>query len=909
MRRHLALGESDRAAYSATIAFLSGRLEEIATIEWALRLKPSDGPMRAALLDLIDSVDGLKIGEPWQSCWRLIEESWTHDVPEVDHASGGSHFASWRIAAGDRSRALIQAIVELVAPRLTVTPLSDWQRRHRTPARRPKRIEDLLSASLRCRETVDPSVLKLDGISDVAFLLSLARALESALVDGLDIARRTGWDGSNDWVMHFLNRVYFVPKGERSGSEHEPDEFGRGISPSVKLLHYVVSLLIEADLKCASEFLRRWRTSECPVRIRLWAAMSRDPRVTSGSDVAEFLDEADDEQFWNVHRFPEVAELRARRFKDLESVAQDAVSARIRKRPPRQHWSRTEPKNDVEAARTYQAVRELRRIEIAGGTLEVETKAHLEASLSEFPDLARMKRLDEGFLSTPKAEWVAPTPDKSFDHIEGEERLAAIEGSIKTTRRSWNDDPAKNAADWMADTGNASKVLTDLESRADAGAAFAGVWKEFCIAHARNAPTDPALGQQDCDRVLALLRKLPEATIASAIHGISSWLSAWGRQLVRSTGWTEIWRKLWPLAVAATNAQQAETDAIHLNVAGASNDGEPMDIDTYNTPAGILVGVFLNACPSVKLGERPFDKSERLRHIRDTIVAERGRSSLIAKHRLIEEVDYFAQTAPDWTRDSLIPPLLLDNDASIPLWRAVGRKTRRSAVLKIIGQAMCERAVDQRLGRETRESLMFSLIVECLLALHEGTEPAIPYLRVQQTIRSLDDEVRGRAADALRQFVQDVSAPRTDGTTPPSTELLFRSAIRPFLQDVWPQERSLTSSSVSRALANLTANAGGAFAEAVQTVDRFLVPFECWSLIDYGFFRREGDIPDLSRIDTPEKATALLRLLDLTIGHAEISVIPFDLSNALAQIRSIDRGFEADPAYRRLATAARRHVN
>ena len=109
----------------------------------------------------------------------------------------------------------------------------------------------------------------------------------------------------------------------------------------------------------------------------------------------------------------------------------------------------------------------------------------------------------------------------------------------------------------------------------------------------------------------------------------------------------------------------------------------------------------------------------------------------------------------------------------------------------------------------------------------------------------------------------------------------------PFLRDVWPQERSLATPGVSGALADLPAASGDAFAEAVDAIARFLVPFECWSMVEYGFYGEEGQAKKLAIIDDESKAKALLRLLDLTIGASEGAVIPYDLTDALEQIRSI----------------------
>ena len=111
---------------------------------------------------------------------------------------------------------------------------------------------------------------------------------------------------------------------------------------------------------------------------------------------------------------------------------------------------------------------------------------------------------------------------------------------------------------------------------------------------------------------------------------------------------------------------------------------------------------------------------------------------------------------------------------------------------------------------------------------------------------------------------------------------------------------------MSRALADLPAATYGAFAEAVNTIERFLVPFECWSMVEYGLFGEENGKARLSIIDNPEKATALLRLLDLTIGKSETNVVPDDIGDALDQVCKVQPNLAEDSVFRRLAAAARR---
>src|SRR5690606_32776984 len=99
----------------------------------------------------------------------------------------------------------------------------------------------------------------------------------------------------------------------------------------------------------------------------------------------------------------------------------------------------------------------------------------------------------------------------------------------------------------------------------------------------------------------------------------------------------------------------------------------------------------------------------------------------------------------------LVDALNAKGPQAIALWHAIARETRFHDVLKPIGEAMVQRASDKELSRETRQSLAFSLIIECLHALNEDREPAIPSHRVQQMLRSVDDEVRVQAANAVQR--------------------------------------------------------------------------------------------------------------------------------------------------------------
>lgn len=913
------LDQKDGETFRTVIAFLNKRLAEQATIDWALKLKPEQRVERIAVEYFFTGPGARDLAEPWGSAWRLIEESWSQ--PQSEGRNGTAIYGiQKRLRAGDRSGAVVSAIVDLVAPRLEVEPIDAWRWNYVKKPRKPKTVEHILSAGLTSGDLVDLNVLELANLNDLAFLASLANGLEATVKHGLDIARRLGWDDARSFTgLGFLNRAYYTQPTRRNGGAGEPDAYHRGIAPSVKLLHAVVARLAEIQPIAAQPFVRRWHADSSSVFVRLWAAMARSRALVAAEVVASFLKSLDDRHFWDLHAFPEIAELRAVRFGEFDLSSQNQITTRLQKGPPRNYWPKNADQAKVANARQYWAIRELRRIEVAGGALPTRAKTWLNSRQSLFFELAQMV-IDAGFPEGATAGYVPPNPDSRYHDLKGVARLQALETALATSRGGWDDDPAKRANDWINQQGNAEELLADFETTNNGGDDFPKVWNRFGWAHRPRqedgkAPQDAELSAK-ADRVLGLLNQLSDATLSSAVEGICAWLDSWEKHAVKLPLALPIWHRLWPIAVEATNRKPEEADEADLSVVArvADDDREPMDLDTLNTPAGKLVGVFLAACPSLPPGAQAFPAGSMERQMRDIVIAAEGRSGLIAKHRMIEALPYFLRADHDWAQEHLIAPLFKDDGTALALWRAVARRTHFTKVLQNIGAAMAERANDRRLGRDTRRGLVFSLVIESLHAFREGRDPAVPNPRIQQMLRTLDDEVRASAANAIQQFVRDLSASGMtnapeDGEEqedPASAAALFRAAAAPFLREVWPQERSLATPGVSDALADLPATSGEAFAEAVDAVARFLVPFECWSMVNYGLYGDEGEVKKLMIINNEAKAQALLKLLDLTIGTSEGAVVPHDLTDALDQIQSVEPALAETTTYKRLATAARR---
>ena len=918
------LSQSERNRLQTAKSFLKTRLSERATVDWALRLKPAQRAERYAIMELLDGHPAPTVEEPYATAWRLIQESWSSRGSEQTHTLE-VHDIRRRVRVGDCSRVLVENIADLVAPRLEVKALED---RPWLPVKRPhtpKDFHDLLLASL--TSITLHSVfgngrgdMGFDEISDIPFLISLASTLIARVDHGLYIAHRIYGDKENWAPSGNPARVYFDYQEEGEQDEHgprrgdrDPDAFSRGLAPSVKVLHLVVARIAELDERSAQAHLWHWRHSASDVYRRLWAALARDARLVAAKDVGKFLLTLDDVEFWNPVLFPEFTELRALRFSDLDEEARHSVLGRLKKGPPRNLWARKVKPKEVKTYQESFVAREFRRIEIAGGVLPREVQEWLHVATAAFPNLVNMT-IDEGFrgrLARAGRPPVSAAPGR-YDEVEGEQRLRLLDQDLRSGRRSRHEDRAEQADAWVREPEHAVLVLGDLEAVSGGIHASSQVWDCFGWHHRPPQTQDEEIrdAQAETERVLRLLEELSEGTLVAAIEGISNWLATWKGYVVRSELGGTVWQRIWPISVEATNnvevtAEEKEFDAFFETDAKKQ---APADVNTLASPAGRLVGVLISALLSSDNGKIRFADGEMLTQMRNQVMSASGLSRLIARCLFMEELPTLLQTDPEWTKQNLVDVLSANNAEAILLWRAVAFQIVDTDALNIVGEEACKILVDDRLGEPAREILVVSLIVEGLSALRDEREMAVSDGKVSQMLRQADDDIRRHAAHTIRMFQEDESNSPRHGR---SAEDIFLSSVKPFLEMVWPQERSLGSKGVSGEFSVLPSLCGDAFADTVEAIDRFLVPFDCWSMFDYGF--DESDSPEhaatteLSNVINDEvKAKALLHLLDLTIGEAENATVPHDLSAALGQIEVQASRLRRDPAFRRLSTAARR---
>jgi len=874
-------GEAERIAAQCVLTFTRTRLEEDATITWARRLPMTDRPSRRALRRLLfrRATREEPLAEPWYTAWQLIQETWRSSAHVAPDAARTATFEiRRRLERGDRSLALAEKIAEFARPGVVLDDPWQWQGAGREDSAKPTSWNQLFRAELRTADVGELRSVDLGGVEQADFLSHLIRSLEAVVDRGIALA---SWiHGKEDFDVPGLSghqRVYFVG----SGPDHSMEDVARGIAPSVRLLHASVERLAEVDPKAASKLVRRWLRMGGFVRRRLWAALARNEQLVTPTELQDVLLGSEDREFWLVDRYPELAEVRALRFRDFEPKTQDALLLRLRSGP------RGSPCPEVDAdpldawRRLRTAVREVRRIKEAAGTLPAEVEEWTDAKSAELADLEHEAgAAGDGSMGTEEVQ-----PNRALNGYRGRALLAELDRQL-AAEGLFHQGPATT---WLET--ELATVLAEMTEQADRGLDFPHLRK--ALAQRRLPPgddgSDPAVrdAAATAAELLRLVERLDDATLQAAVSQIVQWWSRWAALMPASGQAHRAWLRIWPHAAALVKAQPS---------------GMPFDSEMANTPAGDLGRIAWQFARHLGEEKRLSDDPDFGR-ILAAISNAPGRAKPLGLAYMVCRISWFLRIDQSWAERQLVPVLKERSEDSILLWDAFCRLGLTWGIPKVLaGRAMeiAERTEQPRLSTWSRQRLISSLVVDALASfLRDDRRPVVETVQLQQLLRRLDGEMRRVCALELWRRL------RNRRGKSPGPEEFFRKAAAPFLAQVWPQERDLVSRGVGHFMAGIPAASRGEFVAAVDAVERFLLRGSVTSHI--GFHGEEDGRPLLAIIiDTEEKAAALLRLLHLTVGYGEDAVTPMGLDELLARVRKVAPPLVQRPEFAHLMTLVQR---
>ena len=872
----------ERRAAHCVQNFALSRLEEPATIKWARQLSPTESASRRGLRRLLSRTRIRKepLSEPWATAWQMVEESW-RSLPSASRQAQMSR--SWEIRArldqGERTTALAEQMADLVAPWLALDDPRDLLWPERSESAKPRVWTDLVRPRLRSASVREVAEFDLGSIDEAGFLSLLVRSLEAVVRRGLDLGRSIGWDENEGfWKLGGLDSVSLAPT--EAGRRADPDY--EGVGPSVKLLHAAVQRLVDIDLEAASSVVRRWIHTECPVHRRLWAAFAQDGRLARRSEVKGLLLHLTDQEVWLADSYREIAELRARWFQELDLGTQEALLVRLCSGPRTDCWRDVDEESLMAWSREV-AVREIRRIRDGGVSLPAQVDEWLQSTLSEHPELA-VDGSEQGQSHDGESRLRPAGPD--LDLHSGSALLAELEHGL-ASETPFYDGPAGT---WLGQ--RTPEVLVAMAGQTGSGLELPHVWKALGLRHVPPSVdgqgAEAREGGAEAEQVVELLTKVGDETLRQTTEAHSFWWMRWAGTVKPGRAVWRAWLRLWLHTADSTNA---------------TADGVPSDYDLLNTPAGRLASAVLPLTREVDRDRRPTEHPELSRMLA-SIVKASGHARLLGLAHLVRGVPWLLRVDQGWAEEHLIATLKERSDSALFLWESLCRYGLRAG----IPESLVEDAIELAEGREkpklserSRQRLLSMFVWDALRALLLDQEPIVETVQLQQLLRRLSAEMRTHCAAELWRYLATLD---DDAPTP---EEVFRKAVAPFLENVWPQERALVSRGVSHSMAGIPAASRGDFVVAVDAVGRFLVPGSTDSRHDYGLYGEENGEAVLEIVvDAPAKAKALLRLLDLTVGGGEGVSTPLGLDELLARIREVEPALVERSEFVRLATLARR---
>lgn len=862
--------ETHPSVERATRLFLEQRQTDPEVMLWAARLTPDQAAERSAVRDLV-LYSSNRIAEPYRSAWRYIVQSWANEITDADMSTFNIQDA---VAHGIDPRMLLDDVVSLVEPRIQVD--SGYGRR--LAGRKIEKISDLLPVTLGAAKHVRIADVGLSENVDPKMWRELVDRLEGALVCALHHADRLG----SEWLANWVARVY--PSG---APDNDPDQFRDGFAPIAKLYSEALDKLIRVDPEAAALRLDQLANRPWKLTRRIWAAGARASGVVDSSKIGLWLDNLTDDDIWDAYDYPEFAELRAARFGDLDQERRQRFEKRVRKGPPLANYRRGVSPERKRVLQREAATHEMRRIASSGVELSAASRAWLEdredvqgssdvwARYSEDhrwtgPDVAPLDLEDPELPSKLNAALT----DQPY--VTSREVIDAVSANWNTLFARLRDDP---------------KLLR--HGRLVGALGF--TLRDQTIGRDQESE-DAKIAAEKSEALLGLLAAIPDSALRDAADGLGHWFDTVPDAMLTQPRLREAWLRLWPHAVAETNAQAArrsgEVMAEEAIGATPANPEERISTNALNSAVGRMLSAFGRMLPRNEKAAAAFSDPQ-LRSMRQAAATADGEAGRQGLYRLLLLVRYLNHVDPEWTRAHLLGPLREGADPA--MWDAISRIPLLAPdAFNEVASEQVRKVWDDRLSTKLRSRLAERIILPLVFALEDGSPPPVPFPDVEQMLRLGGSAVRAHCASALVRTLESRKEPDA-----------YRKSIKPIVTTAWPKDRSTLSPSLADAFAALPAAARGSFAECVDDLAGLLMPFDAWSLWEYRLYERDGDERSLRPLASEEEAFALLKLLDLTIGQEEQAVRPRDLDVALAAIADKSKKAARTTEFARLSALTR----
>ncbi|WP_337660565.1 SIR2 family protein [Anderseniella sp. Alg231-50] len=772
---------TDRDAAWVVAAWIARDFQSADRFNLAVSLRAR---LRTPFADELDRRLGQAMDIPalWMRAWRLLSKSLLESMLDTDMRM---YSVEQRLRASLVLNLDIQEAVELLTPTLKIEPNRSHLYGESIPDP-PSKLSDLawLSFAIQDRDGAAELVDSLVEVSKPNMIIRMATAkLHAVIQQAIDaecIAEDYDSIGSS------------VPSIE----PHEQNEHRDGPIFLIELIARLIKTATTDDREAVRSLAESWRQLPGILGLRLWLHSLREPKLYSSDDAMVGLEALSLSIFWSLKR--EIALLLLSRARDADRNLVMKIERRILSEGGkfyerfqveegqvdwREHARDSAVWLRLEMLRQAEAISDAGRAEL---TAIKERRDYLERDVE-----------DRDFFSSYSHGVRSVVGDaQPIIEAEDEQRLEVAHQAI----RSQDIDKQEG---WWAYCHTDPRGAFDTLSKAPLDEVNALLWRDFVNSL---ASTKKNLDTTTRDLIIETFRILGTASddfLAAIIRQLVDLFTKAPREELPDTeGW---WSRLFAIAVAHDN-EPINGDRNLYNAAinlpgGKLTEAALIDIETVRkSSAGVPPG-FVAAIT--------------------TAATASGRQGTMARATLIRHISFVMSIEGQNVVSALNKALSGDTPEAVGL-RAVlvGHGHISPKAHKTFSNAIKLGLKDLDGNRSDAIAAAANLLSPALSLIRNESSPedwGLSLDDVADILRSGSSGLRVGASDVLRQWVVKIEG---------GPEQAWRNAIGPLLERVWPRERTLRKSGLTRHFTELAVNSGEAFPEAFEQLRPYLMRLE-----------------------------------------------------------------------------------
>lgn len=773
---------------------LKSRGRYLLALKWMKKIGKS---LATALANRVDHVNGLP--DLWTRAWRLL----VSNPPSADRMEAEHQIYSLQQRLGGTVvlHSDLLAAVDLITPVLTLDGARDFLSDEES-AGVPEKIGDLIRPSFDLRDSGGATEL-VDALlaqSQSALIMKLATAkLQDLVASSVDCgALETDFD-INDAA---------VPSVE----PHAQNEHHDGPMLLVKLIAILLPKVAETDRDAARLIVEEWRRVPGILAVRLCLHALRNAAIYTADEAISSLNALSLTQFWQVKR-----ELLLVMRDRLAEASQNLVIALERRvlTEGEEYFARysiNSGQTDWRGhARDSDVWLRLKMFEAAGVLSEAGTQ-ELSAILRRRDYLDRDVEERDFFRSYSSGVRALVGDAQPIMAAASEQRLEIAQAVMQSF-------DIEKRMGWSAYCGDDPEGAFDTLKYAPVEEVNAPLWNDLIGALTFPRNTNAGTTSELIIRVFQCLEHAESGFLALIIERLATLYAVVPRE--PSNDVSTWWQRLFAIAV--------EQDGELLE------DWERLHERAIDSPAGRLAEALLF---DIEAARQAFDAVSE-NHLRAMVVAVRaeGRQGVFARAIFVNSLTFVLNVANDETFTYLDAALGETTIAGHGLRAVLVNQWRTSRSVSCAFSAHILRGLlEVDASNHQTTAAAAKIMAPALSIIRQDSEFeawGITLADVAFTLRNCSSALREGVVELLVQWIVEIEGGPAEA---------WRTSVGPLLESVWPRERVLRQSALTRPFANLVVKSGEAFPEALDQLLPYLTQIQ-----------ESGGVPALRVSECPER--------------------------------------------------------